>query len=188
MSQNQSDAEQSESNDDHTLATDLRTALLGGGSASAIAIATLLAVNVGSGSEARDMLQAMMPSVRSLASGLLPSTTTLLALILTAISFSFSADVSIKGKYYKRVRQIALTNVITFTAAVLLLLFATMPILQQSEDIPNSFYQVIYYSVLVYASLLGGAAITILLMMYQAIISLIEVAQPEKESTITADS
>lgn len=154
--------------------------------AAGIALAGMLLVNVGSGSEARFLLEAMMPSVRFLCSAVMTASATVLALMLTLISFSSGQDQRLKREHYDRVRQIALVDTWTFAAAIVLLLIISVP-LAEAAEIPASWYSVVYYVTVVYAAALGGALIAIVLMLYRAITDLIGVIHPDEVSDLVED-
>jgi hypothetical protein len=111
---------------------------------------------------------------------------TILALMLTLLAFSSQHDAQLKATHYERVRQIALVDTITFSAAIILLLILSLP-LAESQDIPQTWYTVVYYLTMVYASALGGALISIVLLLYNAIVDMIRVTQPGAQSKLVVD-
>ncbi len=162
---------------------DLRRSLIGGGIATTIILIGTLSISVGSGAQASTLLQSMLPTVRTFCSGLLPASTTLLALLLTAISFSHGTEARIKGAYYERIEKIALLDVSVFIATVALLLLLAVPLLE-SSNIPTSWYTWLYYFVLAYAATLGGLVIATMMMLYSAVRSLVDIVHPDKQSSI----
>lgn len=177
-------------NDDHVhltaLTRDSRQVLLASIVAGGIGLTGMLLVNAGSGSEARFLLEAMMPSVRFLCSAVMTASATILALMLTLISFSSAQDRRLKKTHYDRVRQIALVDTGTFAAAIILLLIISVP-LAEAAEIPAGWYSVVYYITVVYAAALGGALIAIVLMLYHAITDLIGVIHPDEVSDLVKD-
>ena len=115
-------------------------------------------VNISSGSEARHLLEGMLPSIRFLCSAVTTATATVLALMLTMLSVSLAREGKFKPSHYNRVRQIALVDTGTFAAAVILLLFLSIPISQSQDDVPTIFYTVLYYLILGYAAFFGRGA------------------------------
>lgn len=168
------------------LARDSKQIALAGVVAGGVALAGMLLVNVSSGSEARLLLEAMIPSVRFLCSAVMTASGTILALMLTLISFSSSQERRLKEAYYDRVRQIALVDTGTFAAAIILLLLISVP-LAEAADIPAAWYTVVYYVTIVYAAALGGALIAVVLMLYRAITDLIGVIHPDKSSDLVKE-
>ncbi len=168
------------------LVRDSKQIALAGVVAGGVTLAGMLLVNVSSGSEARLLLEAMIPSVRFLCSAVMTASGTILALMLTLISFSSSQERRLKEAYYDRVRQIALVDTGTFAAAIILLLLISVP-LAEAADIPAAWYTVVYYVTVVYAAALGGALIAVVLMLYRAITDLIGVIHPDKSSDLVKE-
>lgn len=165
------------------LRAEQRQAIVGGVIAGVIALGGMLLINVSSGSEARLLLEAMLPSIRFLCSAVMTASATILALMLTMLSFSGQQDARLKSSHYERVRQIALVDTITFAAAIILLLILSLP-LAESQDVPPSWYTVVYYLTMFYAAALGGALISIVLLLYNAIVDMIRVIHPEARSEL----
>ena len=145
-----------------------------------------LVVNVGSGSEARVLLEAIIPSVHFLCSSVMTASATILALMLTLISFSSSQDVKLKRSHYDRIRQIAVVDTATFAASIILLLFTNVPIAETVEIAPDV-YMLVYYITTVYAAALGGALIAVVLMLYRAITDMIGVIHPHEVSDLVEE-
>lgn len=133
--------------------------------------------------EALDFLKAMLPSTRFLCSAVITSTSTILALILTLISFSNSTDKSIKSEHYDSIKFIAKLSTAAFIGAVILLLFINLP-LENASDKLMVYFEVIYYFLLVYVAILGGLLITITLMLYQAAENMILIVHPEEDTNL----
>ena len=168
------------------LSRDTRQVAIAGFVAGAVALAGMLLVNVSSGSEARFLLEAMTPSIHFLCSAVMAASATILALMLTLITFSSGQGTRLKRAHYDRVRQIALVDTITFSAAIVLLLLFSVP-LAESADVPAAWYRVVYYAAILYAAALGGALIAIVLMLYRAITDLIGVIHPDEVSDLVEE-
>lgn len=108
---------------------------------------------------------------------------TVLALILTLLGLSSSAETKLKWVHYQRIKQIALVDMITFIAAVLFYLLLNVPIQETDSGTLGWFYG-LYYAALIISSLLAGAVITVVLMLYNAVRNIIYAIGPEKESQI----
>lgn len=118
-----------------------------------------------SGFEALVLMEATLPTTRFLASSTLTASATILALMLTLLSFSHSADFRLSQMHYRRVRVIALTVTIGFVIAILFLLLLNVP-LNETDRLPTQWYVTLYYGVLVTASILAGIIISVVLMLY----------------------
>ncbi|PPK87581.1 hypothetical protein CLV84_0525 [Neolewinella xylanilytica] len=129
--------------------------------------------------EAIDNLQEIRPTLRFTASGSMTATSTILALMLTLLSFTQQTDRKLKAYHYNRIWWIARFAAIVFVAALVLLMMLNVPI-SNAEETFQGFYNVVYYTLLVYTALIGGMMITIILLLYQAARDIILIAHPGK--------
>lgn len=130
--------------------------------------------------EARVSIREMRPSLRFICSAVLTATSTILALLLTLISFSVETDRDLKSMHYKRIQWIARLCTFTFVAAVILLMSLSLP-LDHSDVRFEAFYKTFFYLFLVYGALLGGAMISIVLMLYRAATAIILLFHPDRK-------
>lgn len=137
--------------------------------------------------KAFDFLKAMLPSTRFLCAAVITATSTVLALILTLISFSNQTEKEIHTKHYTRIKDIAKLSTGAFIMAIVLLLFINLP-LENASDKLMVWFEIIYYIVLVAVSILGGLLITIVLMLYKAAVEIILIADPEGEANLLIKS
>lgn len=180
-----------ESQSDNSMLTDLdsirkregKRIILGVSIATGAILIGSIVINVGSGSEARILLQSMLPSVRFLCSAVMTATATILTLMMTMLSLSGSQDAQFKQDYFERVRRMARIDAYVFSGAMILLLLLSVPI-SESQDVPSNWFTAIYYFVLVGSAVLGGALCAIIFMLYNAILGLTHVLHPEKESNM----
>lgn len=161
-----------------SIKVDLRRAIIGGTvSAVVIALGGWL-VGQASGSEAYQLFKTALPRTQSLSGTILLALGNILALMLTLLSLSSSMNVDIKWSHYQRVKQIAWTVTVTIIITVLGSLLMNIPIVE-SEKSTIQWFTYIYYAVLVFTSLLGGAFITITLLLYNTVRDMIGVLNPE---------
>ena len=160
----------------------LRSALVGGLlSAAVIFVGTQLLGNI-SDSEAVANLQEIRPTLRFTASGTMTATATILALMLTLLSFSENADKKLRGYHYDRIWWIARFCAGIFIMALVLLMVLNVPI-NNAEESFGGRYNMVYYILLVYAALIGGFMITIILLLYQATRDIIVIAHPDRTAS-----
>jgi hypothetical protein len=169
------------------LTRDMRKALLFAVVVTAVTLAGSLIINVSSGSEARVLLSAMLPSIRFLSSAVMTASATTLALMLALVGFGQGSDNRLKSLHYERVEQIARWNCIVFVGASALLLFISIP-LPESQEVPVTWYRALYYSVLFYSGILTGALTFVVFLLFQAITSLINIYHPNRQSDIIVNS
>lgn len=155
----------------------IQRAAFGGGLAGIITFIGAWIIGGVSGSEAFILLQSALPAARSFAANILLATGTILALMLTLLSFSYNTKVNLKWTHYQRVKHIALTDACTLVASVLIFLLLNIP-LEESDQLSPAWYSGFYYASLILSSVLGGAIITVVLMLYDTIRDIIEVIKP----------
>lgn len=177
-------------NDDRnqlSFGADSKRAAIGGVVAAMVALAGMIIVNVSTGSEARFLLEGMLPSIRFLCSAVMTATATVLALMLTLLSITGTQEEQLKPLHYDRVRQIAKADSVTFAAALILLLVVSVPLAEPSE-VPDNWYTIVYYVAVLYTAGVGGALITVILMLYNAVTDLIGVMHPAEKSDMLIDT
>lgn len=165
------------------LRADARRAALGGCLAALTVMGGSWMIGQISGSEARYLLETVLPSVRSFSGTVMLSLITVLALMLTLLGLSTSAETKLKWVHYQRIKQIALVDMVTFIVTVLFYLLLNIPIQETDSGTLEWFYG-LYYAVLIISSILAGAVITVVLMLYNAVRDIINAIGPEKESHI----
>ena len=110
------------------------------------------------------------------------ATATILALMLTLLSFSENADKKLRGYHYDRIWWIARFCAGIFIMALVLLMVLNVPI-NNAEESFGGRYNMVYYILLVYAALIGGFMITIILLLYQATRDIIVIAHPDRTAS-----
>lgn len=163
----------------------IRSALAGGGLATVVFLATALGMGSVGDREALHVLESTLPTIRFLCSGAIGAAATVLALMLTLLGLSQDLDSRIHPDYFRRIQHIATLCVWVLIGAVGLLLILCVPL--GESDTLATWYNVIYYGVLVLASLLGGALVAIILTLHVAVRALLAAAHPEASSRMTLD-
>lgn len=131
--------------------------------------------------EAKVSIEEMKPSLRFICSSTLTATSTILALLLTLLSFSSSTERNIKAEHFDRVKWIARLSTIAFAGAIFLLMFLNLPLKNNDLQL-DGFYQVTYYVLLSYGALLGGLMISVVLMLYRAAKAIILIYHPNRDA------
>lgn len=159
-------------------------AWVGGGAATAVAIIGTLLVNFSTQGETKVLLESMLPATRFFCSAVMSATATILALLLTLLTFSGNVDFEMKSEHYERIKFMAKVAAFVLTFASVLLLFVAVPIVENADEVPIMAYNVIYYTIFITSSLIGGGLVMVVILLYQAIISLIHITHPEHESDL----
>lgn len=159
------------------LKASMRRAAVGGALSGFITFAGAWFIGDVSGSEAFVLLSTALPAARSFAANILLATSTILALMLTLLSFSYNAEIKLKWAHYQRVKQIAWIDTLTLVGAILIFLLLNIPI-EEATEASAHWYSTFYYASLILSSLLGAAIITVILMLYETVKDVIEVVKP----------
>eukprot|EP00913_Durusdinium_trenchii_P028422 g26650.t1 len=136
-------------------------------------IVGVFALHVGS-IEALHLLEATLPTTRFLCSAVMTASATVLALMLTMLSFGITTERELNRVIYHRLKQIALYDTLIFIAASCFLVMHCVP-LRESDQMPTGWYAIVYYVVLCTASIVAGGVVTVVAMLYAAIRDLIQV-------------
>lgn len=161
---------------------DRRVASLGGLAAAIVSFGALASVGTASSVEARRLLDSVLPTVRFAASAYVAGGASILALMLTLITFSISHDQEFRSTHYRRIRDVAVLTTASIVGSVLLLIFLSFPIDQ--ADVQRSWYLPVYYAVLLGAAVTGGVFISVILMLYYAVIGMIDLAEDGSSSDL----
>lgn len=157
-----------------------RKPLAGGLIAAGACLAGTLALGRPGDFEARQLLEATLPTIRFLGSAMITASATILALMLTLLGLSFSTEHRLSGDHYRRIRRIARYDAVVLVGALLFLVLLTMPV-AASDNFPSGWFDWLYYGVLGTASLLAGWLSAIVFMLYGTISDIVEVSGLRRE-------
>ncbi|HEX6982728.1 MAG TPA: hypothetical protein VF181_08195 [Balneolaceae bacterium] len=161
---------------------DAKRALIGGGLTALATFAGAWMVGEVSGGEAHLLLQVALSTTRSFCGTVTLATGNILALMLTLLGLSTSSGIDLKWTHYQRIKQIAWADTITLVGAILIYLLLNFPLEESDPKTdPADWLTSFYYATLVLASILGGAVITVILMLYNAIKDMIMAMSPRAE-------
>ncbi len=159
-----------------------KKALTGGVVAGVIVLSAQgLVGQIYSGLEARRLLAGVISSALFFGSSIITGSATILALMLTMLSLTKSWDDDFEPSFFKRIERIGLLATISLIGGIVLLLFLSVPV-QESDDVPASWFTTIYYILISYIALLSGLLVGVVLMLYNAITSLIDVVRPSLDA------
>ena len=154
-------------------------AFIGGALAAGIAFAGQWFIGrIDDGYQARQLLQAMLTPALYFCASVVTASATILALMLTMLSLSDQSKIDFDKVFFHRIEQIGVLTTISLGSSILLLLFLSFP-LEKSES-PTQWFTTIYYILIVALALLAGLLVSIVLMLLNAIRSLIERVRPDE--------
>jgi hypothetical protein len=151
-----------------------KKAIVGGLIAMGITLAGSILLGRLSGYEAKKLIIASVPSINMLCNTVILASATILALLLTALGMSARSNQTFQQAFYLRIKKIAQFDALLFITSMLVFLIINIPIVE-SEEIPSSWYNNLYFISLGAASLIGGFLITVVIMLYSTISDLITI-------------
>lgn len=160
--------------------------LFAGGLTAVLGVAGMWAVGRVSSAEAATLLESMFPTTRFLCSSIMTASATILALMLTLLGITQNTDSKLKPAFYRRVRLIAFLDSLTFASATLLLMLHSIPI-QESDNVPTSWYRIMYYVLMAASSAVSGLLAVIVMSLYDTIRDMIHVVGAYKESSLLVE-
>jgi hypothetical protein len=101
--------------------------------------------------------------------------------MLTMLSIGRDATSKLEAVFFQRVERIGLLSTIALISSILLMLMLSIP-LQESNNLPSSWYSIVYYVLIALTAAVSGLLVAIILMLYNALQSLIEVLRPTSSS------
>ena len=127
-----------------------------------------------SGYEAKVLLEASLPGINTLCNTIVLASATILALLLTLLSLSSNSKSKLTKDHYKHVLIIAKIDTIVFVASMIIFQLFNIPI-AEADNVPRSWFTIIYYSSLGLSALLSGGLISVVLMLYSTVSSIIKI-------------
>ena len=127
-----------------------------------------------SGYEAKSLITSSLPGINALCNTIVLGSATILALLLTLLSISSSSNSKLNKEHYKHVLLIAKIDTIVFVAAMIVFQLMNIPV-TEAENVPHSWYSIIYYISLGLSAILSGGLIVVVLMLYNTVVSIIKI-------------
>lgn len=138
-------------------------------------------INSFDSSEASVLMDTGLSTIRSFCHSLILALSNILALMLTLLSLSANTSTTLKWDYFQHVKQIAMVVTTILLATIFLYLFLNIPF--EEYEIFSGISLYYYYGLIVFVSLLGGGIISIIILLYniiKSIINIIGAADPDK--------
>lgn len=127
-----------------------------------------------SGYEAKVLIKNSLAGINTLCNTIVLASATILALLLTVLGLSSSANSQLKPDHYKHIMQIAKVDTVVFVASLLSFLLFNLPITESDSVSPN-WFSTVYYISLGITSVLSAALIVVVLMLYNTVINIIKI-------------
>jgi len=166
--------------DRSSIQVDLTRALTGGALATAVTLVGMWLSGIASGSDVTALLRDFVPNAQAFTDTIVLASATILALMLTLLGMSSGGESHLKAAHYIRIKQIAYGDTLVFVVALTVGLLLNVP-LNESSKLSGTLETVTYYSALSLTALLGGALVSIVLMIYNTVADMIDVLALGKE-------
>ncbi|MBJ7879374.1 hypothetical protein [Gelidibacter salicanalis] len=127
-----------------------------------------------SGYEAKVLIKSSLPGINTLCNTIALASATILALLLTLLSVSSSTKSKLTKEHYTHILLIAKIDTTVFIFAIIFFQFLNIPI-TEADNVPSSWYTSIYYISLGLSSVLSGGLISVVLMLFNAVSSMIKI-------------
>jgi hypothetical protein len=124
--------------------------------------------------EAKELFKTSLPGVNMLCRTVVVASATIMALLLTLLGLSSNTDSKLKKSHYKQVQMIAKIDAGLFIAAILIFQLTNIP-LTEAENLPKDWYISIYWVSLGLSSLISGAMVSVILMLYNTVSNIISI-------------
>ena len=127
-----------------------------------------------SGHEAKDLIETSLSGINMLCNTIILASATILALLLTLLGVSTGTNSQIKSAHYKQVLNIAQIDTILFVGALVMFQLFNIPI-TESDTLPMTWYDVVYWASLFFSSVLCGFMVTVILLLYTTVTNIISI-------------
>lgn len=125
-----------------------------------------------SGYEAKKLLSASLSGINMLCNTIVLASATILALLLTLLGISSGTESKLKDGHYLEVLSIAKIDTMLFIVTLIMFQIFNIPI-TESNEVPTGWFDVIYWATLILSSLLSGAMVVVILMLYNTVKNII---------------
>nr|WP_321223179.1 hypothetical protein [uncultured Psychroserpens sp.] len=125
-----------------------------------------------SGYEAKNLLEASLSGINMLCNTIVLASATILALLLTLLGISSGTKSKLKDSHYIEVLNIAKIDTILFIVTLIMFQLFNIPI-TESNEVPTGWFSIIYWITLFMSSVLSGAMVVVILMLYNTVTNII---------------
>lgn len=132
--------------------------------------------------EALRLIEALENSSLYFGAAVATSSATILALMLTLLGLTRNAEREFDRWVYQSISRISVISTASLCGAILLLLLLSLPV-GDFEKLPDAWFPVLYYLLIVLIALLSGLFISAVLMLYTAIHHVVQAFRPGAENS-----
>lgn len=163
-----------------------RKAIYGGIIATVITGLGIFLLGQLSGYEAKELIESSHSGLNMLCNTITLASATILTLLLTLLGISTGTESKLKSEHYYQVLDIAkLDTVLIISALVMFQLFNIQ--ITEADNVPLNWYSTIYWASLCCTSILSGMMITVVLMLYTTITTIIHIVGLKNDHRLITD-
>lgn len=151
-----------------------KRAIIGGVISMAVILLGTILLGRLSGYEAKELIKNSLDGMNTLCNTIALASATILALLLTLLGLSSNSKSRLKEDHYHHVLQIAKLDTAIFIASVITFLLFNLPI-TESDNVPNNWFNMLYYISLGISSILSAGLIVVVLMLYNTVVNIIKI-------------
>lgn len=151
-----------------------KRAIVGGAISLAVILTGSFLLGKLSGYEAKVLIKNSLAGLNMLCNTIVLASATILALLLTLLGLSSSTKSKLKDDHYRHVLLIAKVDTAVFIASLMTFLLFNLPI-TESDNVPENWFNIIYYCSLAISSILSAALIVVVLMLYNTVVNIIRI-------------
>ncbi|MEQ8677379.1 MAG: hypothetical protein RLP44_17830 [Aggregatilineales bacterium] len=139
----------------------------------------LLIGGIYSDTQARSLIEAMAPSLRTLCFAIITASATIISLLLTTVGFAHRLNNDFDARFYKEIKLIARLCTLLLILSVTILLILTMPITE--NDNLKAWFSAVYYVVIFSSGLLSALSVGTIILLYKTVDDIINVVYPDQD-------
>ncbi|MGB3775861.1 MAG: hypothetical protein WA951_11445 [Leeuwenhoekiella sp.] len=139
-----------------------------------------------SGYEAKQLIKVSVSGLNTLCNTIVLASASILALLLTVLGLSSNTSSELRKGHYINIMQIAKFDTIVFVSSLLCFVLFNLPV-TESENIPDQWFDVIYYLTLIISSVLSASLIVVVLLLYGTVTSIIKLVGLGQEEHLVAE-
>jgi len=153
---------------------DSRTPLLGGLAITIVGFGASFLIGDINSEQGHAFVVKAQNNINALCSVIIFVSATILTLMFTVLSISTNSRIKLKSEFYRRIKQIALYDILLFVITTLMFLIFNFPA-EETGFIPTKYYKTIFHLTVFATSFIGGLLVALMLMIYFTINDLTDI-------------
>ncbi len=149
-----------------------KSAILGGVIGGLVIFAGAILLGEISEYEAKVLIEKSISGLNTLCNTVILASATILALMLTLLGVGVRSNIDFDKVYYEHILRVAKLDTIVIISGLVFFLIFNLPV-TESENLPNNWHKVLYYTAIALSGILSGTFIVVVIMLYNTIKNII---------------